>query len=89
MHRIAGKLERFNRDHGWYYVPVPHSISKKYHAKMDRGLIAITARVKEIQWLTSLLPMGDGSHFIPITQKVRAKYGCEIGDVVEVHFELR
>lgn len=89
MNRINGKLERFNRSNGWYYVAVPQEFSLKYQNRADRGLIAITARVMEAQWETSLLPMGDGSHFIPITQKIRSKYGYNTGDTVEVFFELR
>lgn len=89
MHKIVGKLQKFNRKNGWYYVAVPQKFSKKYFSKADRGLVAISATVGEIHWETSMLPMGDGTHFVPISQKIRNKYGYEIGDRVEVYFETR
>lgn len=89
MYKIVGKLRKFNRTNGWYYLAVPQKFSKKYISKADRGLVAIFAAVGEIHWETSLLPMGDGTHFIPISQKIRTKYGFEIGDRVEVYFETR
>lgn len=89
MQKIVDTLHKFDRSNGWYYVAVPHKFSEKYRAKSDRGLIAVTARVKEVKWNTSLLPMGDGSHFIPIPQKIRSTYGYQEGDPVEVCFELR
>jgi len=89
MHKIADRLQKFNRNNGWYYVAVPQKLSKKYRSKADRGLIAITATIEGTHWETSLLPMGDGSHFIPISQKIRSKYGYDVGDKLEVCFETR
>lgn len=89
MQKIVGALQRFNRSGGWYYIPVSRELSTKYQKRAQRGLVAITARVENITWNTSLLPMGDGSHFVPIPQKVRAKYCYDVGDLVEVHVELR
>ena len=89
MKAVRAKLQRFNRDNGWYFITVPVSISKTYQRHADRGLIAISAKVGSEDWRTSMLPYGDGTHFIPIPQRIRMKNNYKIGDTVEVKYELR
>jgi hypothetical protein len=55
----------------------------------DRGLIAIAATVGRTSWLTSLLPMGDGTHFIALPAKVRSKEKLLLGDMLDVSFQIR
>jgi hypothetical protein len=70
---FTAKVELFERDKGWYYVSVPTEISKPLEHLADRGLIAITAKIGSSSWTTSLLPLGDGTHFIALPAKVRTK----------------
>jgi hypothetical protein len=86
---FEAQVEVFRREKGWHYVPVPPELSKPLEPLADRGLVAITARVGTQAWLTSLLPMGDGTHFIALPAKVRAKQKIGVGDVVSVTFETR
>ncbi len=79
----------FERDKGWHYVAVPSYASKPLEHLADRGLIAITAKIGNSSWPTSLLPMGDGSHFIALPAKVRSKEKVMLGNIIEVSFELR
>lgn len=55
----------------------------------DRGLIAVTVKVGNTAWQTSLLPMGDGTHFIALPAKARLKENLSPGAEVEVAFETR
>ncbi len=55
----------------------------------DRGLVAITATLGSSIWDTSLMPMGDGTHFIPLNSKVRKKENVEVGDHIGLSFILR
>jgi len=55
----------------------------------DRGLIAITAHIGNSSWPTSLLPMGDGTHFIALPAKVRTKEKLSLGAAVEISFAMR
>jgi hypothetical protein len=68
---------------------VPTDISKPLEHLADRGLIAVTAKIGKSSWPTSLLPMGDGTHFIPLPEKVRRKEKLLIGSIIEVSFEIR
>ena len=86
---FTAKVEIFEREKGWHYVLVPIDLSKPLEHLADRGLIAVNAKVGRSAWPTSLLPMGDGSHFIALPAKVRQKEKLIIGAEVEVSFETR
>jgi hypothetical protein len=86
---FEARVEIFQREKGWHYVPVPPELSKPLEPLADRGLIAITAQVGTQTWPTSLLPMGDGTHFIALPAKVRAKQKIGVGGVISVVFGIR
>ena len=86
---FIGQVSLFQREKGWYYIPVPVELSKPLEYLADRGLIAITAKVGASSWSTSMLPMGDGTHFIPLPAKIRKKESITLGKTVELSFELR
>jgi hypothetical protein len=86
---FESQVEIFQREKGWHYVPVPPELSKPLELLADRGLIAITAQVGTQTWSTSLLPMGDGTHFIALPAKVRTKQKIGVGNVISVSFWIR
>jgi hypothetical protein len=79
-------IQRFEREKGWHYVAVPTELCKPLAHNADRGLIAITTQVGTSVWPPSLLPMGDGTHFIALPAKVRTKERLSLGDTAEVSF---
>ncbi len=83
------EMRMFEREKDWYYVPVPTELSMPLLHLAERGLIAVTAKVGNSSWPTSLLPMGDGTHFIALPSKVRVKEKLELGARVEASFEPR
>jgi hypothetical protein len=89
LNSFRGKVNLFERKKGWYYVSVPTELSKPLEYLADRGLIAVTARIGNSSWSTSLLPMGDGTHFIALPAKVRNKEKLSLGDEFELSFETR
>jgi len=88
-HKFAAPMQLFEREHGWYYVSVPAELSKPLEHLADRGLIAVTAKAGGISWPTSLLPMGDGTHFIALPAHVRKRAKLSLGAEVSVSFETR
>ncbi len=86
---FSGVLQLFPQEGGWYYVAAPLSVSQPLHELADRGLIAVEATLGSSTWPTSLLPMGDGTHFIAINTKVRKSEKLELGDKVRISFKLR
>lgn len=79
----------FEMDKGWHYVLVPSKLSKPFEHLSERGLIAIMAKVGKSTWATSMLPMGDGTHFIALPAKVRNKENLLLGSMIEISFNLR
>jgi len=88
-HTFTAKVERFDCNMGWHYVSVPADLCEPLKVFADRGLIAVTATVGSSSWPTSLLPMGDGTHFVALAAKIRKQEGIELGDEIEMSFELR
>jgi len=87
---FIAKIERFEMPGGWHYVSVPIelSIPLEYLA-IHFGYIAINAKVGNSNWPTSLLPKGDGTHFIALPAKVRVKENLSFGTMIELSFETR
>ena len=88
-HQITGEVRLFPQEGGWYYVAVPQAISQELHYLADRGLIAIRATLGVTSWNTSLMPMGDESHFVALNAKVRKANNIGVGDRVVVRFQTR
>ena len=86
---ISGKVELFPQKKGWHYVGVPKKYTNETKHLLDRGLVAITAKVGSSSWKTSFLPMGDGTHFIALPVKVRNKEKVELNDSIKLSFVLR
>lgn len=86
---ISGLVEIFDLVNPWVYVRVPLEITEETQYFADRGLVAITATVGKYSWNTSLMPMGDGTQFIPLPVKLRKSESIEVGDTVTVSFVLR
>ncbi len=86
---VKSKVEIFPQKGGWVFVRVPKKYTEMTKQVADRGLVAITAAIGDTFWDTSLLPMGDGTHFIALNAKVRKAEGIKVGDVIKVSFRFR
>ena len=86
---FTAKVKIFERDKGWYYISVPTELSQPLEHLAERGLIAVKAKVGNFSWPTSLLPMGDGTHFIALPAKLRERENLSLGQKIELSFEIR
>jgi Domain of unknown function (DUF1905). len=74
----------------WWCVQVPDKISQPYKPlARNFGFIAVTLRVGESSWDSSLMPDGGGAYFIAIPAKIRKANDIKLGDKVLVEFEIR
>lgn len=89
VYTVTGRVELFDREGGWHYVPVPREVTEELAGLAERGLVAITACLGRSQWPTSLLPMGDGSQFVALNARVRSTTGINVGDEVTLSFQVR
>lgn len=86
---ISGEVELFPQQGGWHYVRVPIDVTDAWSSMAERGLIAVHARLGGTTWDTSLLPMGDGTHVVALSAKVRRAAGVRLGDTVTISVALR
>jgi hypothetical protein len=86
---VKDRVRHFDREGGWYFVAVPVEYSEELADLADRGLVPIRATVGQTSWDTSLLPMGDGTHFVALGKPVRKAEDLEVGDQVELTFTPR
>lgn len=87
--QVTGRVELFPQKGGWYYIRVPKKYSELTKDWTDRGLVAISATVRKTSWKTSLLPYGDGTHFIALSAKIRKAENIHLGDTIQISFQLR
>lgn len=88
-YQITGVVKLFQVEKPWVYISVPKLYTDMFQPFADRGLVAIMARVGGSTWPTSLMPMGDGTQFIPLSAKIRKAEGIEIGRRIKCTFWLR
>lgn len=86
---VKGKVEVFPQEGGWVYVRVPERYTEMTRGNSVRGLVAITATTGKTSWKTSLLLLGDGTHFIALKAKVREAENIRVGDAISLSFRLR
>lgn len=84
---VSGRVDRFPGNLGWYFIRVPKEMTQNMRG--DRGLIPVHLTYKNTSWDSSLLPMGNGTHFIALPLKVRKPHAIDIGDTVKISFMLR
>lgn len=87
--QITGSVEIFPQKGGWTFVRVPEIYTEMSKDYAVRGLVPITARIGTYNWNTSLLPMGDGTHFIALNAKVRKAENIRLGEKVKIYFKFR
>jgi len=86
---LSGRVEIFPYDNPWVYVRVPQKYAEATKHLAERGLVPITVTLGNSTWNTSLMPMGDGTQFIPLSAKVRKTEGIKVGDTIKLSFVLR
>ena len=82
MPAFTAEIHRFPGPDGWFYVAVPPEVSAEF--PRDRGLSRVRARLGATEWTTSLLPMGDGTQFLPLKAPVRRAERVDLGDEITV-----
>ena len=68
----------------WVYVDIPFDVCKAYGAA---GQVKVKGTVNGVTFRGSLMPHGDGRHYLVVNAALRAKAGVEVGDSAQVVVE--
>ena len=68
----------------WTHMPIPFSVEKTFGSK---GRVPVRGAINGVAYRSSILPRGDGTHYMAVNQTLRAAAQAGVGDVVRVVME--
>ena len=83
-----GKVKIFPQKGGWVYLPITQTYVDLGINKPRWGLVPASITIGKTTWRKSLLPLGDGTLFIALNEKVRKAEKISVGDTVTANFSL-
>jgi hypothetical protein len=84
MYQFETQLKKGVNKQGWAYVDIPAVVSGKLKKK---GRIPVSGSVDNETFRTSILPKGDGTHYLFVSQPLQKKIRKTTGDFICVKFE--
>lgn len=84
MHTFTAELIRPEDPGTWTFIVMPFSVEETYGV---RSQFKVRGIIDEVEFAGTLMPHGDGTHFLVIKQALREKIGKEKGDFVQVELE--
>ncbi|RKN86974.1 YdeI/OmpD-associated family protein [Paenibacillus ginsengarvi] len=81
MIRFEAALVRPAGSGTWTYVPIPFSVEQTFGT---RGQFKVAGTVNGCPIRGSLMPRGDGTHYLVVNKNIRDSAGVTEGDMVQV-----
>lgn len=77
---FSGVIVGENKKGGWTYIVWPESAD----FLGTRRPVKVSAKIGDHEFNATFLPVGDGTHMLPLGKSVMASIGKSSGDTVEV-----
>ncbi len=81
---FRAKLERPEGIGTWTYLTVPSNAAKEYGGQ---GQIKVKGTINRLPYRSTLLPHGNGKHFLIVKREIRDQISATAGDPVDVTME--
>lgn len=78
---FQARLERPPGTGTWTYVTVPFNVLSEFKTK---GQVKVRGSVNGVAFRGSLMPHGNGKHFLVVNRSIREQAGVRAGDIVKV-----
>ena len=78
-------LERFEGVGTWTFLTVPFDAETIFGKK---GQVKVTGTINGVAYRNSLMPHGNGQHFLVVNKSIRDKANAQVGDTVVVTMSL-
>ncbi|MBO1269273.1 DUF1905 domain-containing protein [Arthrobacter cavernae] len=91
---FKARLWHYPEEAGWYFLTLPEELAAEIRedtAPFRRGFgsVKVTATVSGQGWSTSLFPDSkSSSYLLPVKKAIRVAAGIDVGDQVDVRFEV-